>query len=192
MKKLFFAVVLCIMMTLCFSSCKIGCINTNRYNIDNFKKLLEAGEYMQAAEMYINTADGNVRREKEAERALSDFVRDAINSYLNGEADYKEAQFCFETAQQTAVCSGVEFWRVRELERRLSDANNSKIAYYSGKVLMETGNYLAAISEFEKVIEADINYPEAQAALSLAIENMGVHSFESHRHIYWNRIMIKP
>ena len=147
---------------------------------------------MQAAEMYINTADGNVRREKEVRYTLNEFGSAAINSYLCGEIDYKNAKSYLETAQQTAVCSGVEFWEFRELERRLSDANNSKIAYYSGKVLMETGNYLAAISEFEKVIEADINYPEAQAALSLAIENMGVHSFESHRHIYWNRIMIKP
>lgn len=166
MKK--WIVLLLVSLMLCLTAC--GGVNENRYSIENFTKLLEAGEYTKAAAMYNATAVGNLQREQEVREALDNFANMAIQSYLSDEMDYEKAKVSVDTVGQVVDSAGMQFLQMPELERKLADANKSKAAYDAGIELLKTENYSAAITEFKKVLETDSRYSAAQERLTAAVK----------------------
>lgn len=145
-------------------------INPNQYNPDNFTLLLEAGDYQKAADMYLQTANGNTEREFELKDRMSDFLQEAVDGYWDGSMEYDAAETRFTTVEQVVENSlGMVSWAQFAGQRQeFEDADASKVAYDSGCNLMDSGNYAAAITEFSKVAAEDCNYQDAQEQLNSA------------------------
>ena len=62
-QKLICLVAICITTGLLFTSCGKAPenINPQKYSLDNFKILIEAGDYAKAGEMYFNAVSGNLQ-----------------------------------------------------------------------------------------------------------------------------------
>lgn len=145
-------------------------INPNQYNPDNFTLLLEAGDYQKAADMYLQTAYGNTEREFELKGRMSDFLQEAVDGYWDGSMEYDAAENRFTTVSLIVDNSqGMVSWAQFVGQRQeFEDADVSKVAYDSGRNLMDNGNYAAAIAEFSKVAAEDCNYQDAQEQLNSA------------------------
>lgn len=145
-------------------------INPNQYSPDNFTLLLEAGDYQKAADMYLQTAYGNTEREFELKGRMSDFLQEAVDGYWDGSMEYDAAENRFTTVSLIVDNSqGMVSWAQFAGQRQeFEDADASKVAYDSGRNLMDNGNYAAAITEFSKVAAEDCNYQDAQEQLNSA------------------------
>ncbi len=145
-------------------------IDTTKYNPDNFTLLLEAGEYQKAVDMYLKTAYGNTEREFELKDRISDFLQEAVDGYWDDSIDYNTAESRFTTVEQVVEnSSGTISWsQFAGQKQEFEEADASKVAYDSGCNLMNSGNYVAAITEFSKVAAEDCNYEDAQEQLNFA------------------------
>ncbi len=167
---------LCIWLVCCMAITSLaGCgsknpesINEKRYDLDNFTILLDAGEYAKAAAMYQNTAIGNMQRENEIQGALADFAASAIKDYLEDRCDYDAANTDLDTVGRVVEQTGMELPALADSEKQLEEAKASKIAYDSGCELMAGQDYAGAIVQFQKVVQGDSHYADAQEQIQTA------------------------
>ena len=167
---------LCIWLVCCMAITSLaGCgsknpesINEKRYDLDNFTILLDAGEYAKAAAMYQNTAIGNTQREIEIQNALADFAASVVKDYLEDRCDYDAANTDLDTVGRVVEQTGMELPALADSEKQLEEAKASKIAYDSGCELMAGQDYAGAIVQFQKVVQGDSHYADAQEQIQTA------------------------
>lgn len=170
---------LCIWLVCCMAIASLtGCgdkgpesINEKRYDLDNFTVLLDAGEYAKAAAMYQNTAIGNTQREIEIQNALADFAASVVKDYLEDRCDYDAANTDLETVGRVVEQTGMELPALADNEKQLEEAKASKIAYDSGCELMAGQDYAGAIVQFQKVVQGDSHYADAQEQIQTAADS---------------------
>ena len=170
---------LCIWLVCCMAITSLaGCgsknpesINEKRYDLDNFTVLLDAGEYAKAAAMYQNTAIGNTQREIEIQNALADFAASVVKDYLEDRCDYDAANTDLDTVGRVVEQTGMELPALADSEKQLEEAKASKIAYDSGCELMAGQDYAGAIVQFQKVVQGDSHYADAQEQIQTAADS---------------------
>ncbi len=139
---------------------------------DGFAGLVANGDYNAAIGYYYDYIYGNSMLELEAEECLLEYFPQVINKVFSGECQEKEAQAAFQTVDRISAETGAALSHIQEFQDDLEAALASKTAFASGTQLQDAENYLAAFAEYQKVLEPDINYPQAKSAaencLSLA------------------------
>ncbi len=173
--------VVCVLMLLRLTACQNDAgsmekgygsetpIDQADYDSKNFRQLLEAGEYQKAVDMYSDTVWGHLHREQEVKETLCDFADSVIDAYLMDDGTYEQAKTALKTVVRVVTLAEINDVETAGYEQRLSEVNASKIAYDSGCKLLELKNYQAAIEEFEKVLEADSQYADAQQKQRTAV-----------------------
>lgn len=159
MKKI--AVVLLTVLILCMTACG------TKSTLSDFKELVEQGKYTEAVELYIEKGSDNYEIKNAMIDVLKDAAEQAIDEYLNDMLDYEEAQKQVDTVKRVSGDRNIiDDETMKDYDNRLSEANASKVAYDSGKSLLEDKNYTGAIEQFEKVAKNDNRYNDAQQQIA--------------------------
>lgn len=120
---------------------------------------VNAGNYIDAAEIYSDSIYGNTEKEYQAKQALEAQLDQALDDYNTGEKSYDEASNTITTVDRVNVLS-IE--RVDRASTTLSALQSSKAAFESAEALFASGLYADALDNYLSVIEADSNYSAAQ------------------------------
>lgn len=128
---------------------------------------VDAGNYMDAAEIYTNSIYGNTDREYQAKQELETRLDQALSDYNTNVKSYDEAQNAITTVDRVGVLS-IE--RVDRTQESLNALQKSKSAFESAEALFASGLYTDALENYLAVIESDINYAAAQQKAAEARE----------------------
>lgn len=120
---------------------------------------VNAGNYIDAAEIYSASIYGNTEKEYQAKQALETQLDQALDDYNTGAKSYDEASNTITTVDRVNVLS-IE--RVDRASTTLSALQSSKAAFESAEALFASGLYADALDNYLSVIEADSNYSAAQ------------------------------
>lgn len=165
MKKLFalFLVLLCLLS---------GCSDSNSSGsvggaVGRMVSEVDAGNYVDAAEIYANSIYGNTDREYQAKQELEARLEQALDDYNTSVKSYDEAKNAIITVDRVGVLS-IE--RVDRTQESLTALQKSKSAFDSAEALFASGLYTDALENYLAVIESDTNYAAAQQKAAEARE----------------------
>lgn len=120
---------------------------------------VNAGNYIDAAEIYSASIYGNTEKEHQAKQSLEAQLDQALDDYNTGTKSYDEASNTITTVDRVNVLS-IE--RVDRASATLNALQSSKAAFESAEALFASGLYADALDNYLSVIEADSNYSAAQ------------------------------
>lgn len=165
MKKLFalFLVLLCLLSG-CSGSSSSGGVGGA---VGRMASEVDAGNYVDAAEIYANSIYGNTDREYQAKQELEARLEQALDDYNTSVKSYDEAKNAIITVDRVGVLS-IE--RVDRTQESLTALQKSKSAFDSAEALFASGLYTDALENYLAVIESDTNYAAAQQKAAEARE----------------------
>lgn len=164
MKKI---ITMMVILSLCLSLAACG----SGYDLSAFEKLVQAGDYTAAMEMYSNYAD-DYERQNAMAGVVKNTADQAIQNYLDDTMTYEDAKAQMDTVRRIAQdCAMLDEETLAGYDQQLTDANASKVAYDSAKELLADKNYRGAIEQFQKVAADDSRYADAQAQIETALND---------------------
>lgn len=123
-------------------------------------KYIESGEYEKAEEIYIKLAD-NTDKTKGIEKNLISKIATIYTSYKEEKISEEEANKQISDIKAMSVTDDV-IKNANEAASNIHKLSTSHSAYKTGIEFQEKNEFLNANSWFNKVIEEDVNYSEAQ------------------------------
>jgi tetratricopeptide (TPR) repeat protein len=120
---------------------------------------LENNDFDEAITVFRNSDIDSEELEWELENRLF-----AIRTqFINGEIEYNTAKMEIQTIERFRIqrLSG----QIAELLQFLDELNNSHIAFSVAEVLFESGDYVGAIEQYNKVMLDDMNYDSARTGI---------------------------
>ncbi len=164
MKKI---ITMMVILSLCLSLAACG----SGYDLSAFEKLVQAGDYTAAMEMYSNYAD-DYERQNAMAGVVKNTADQAIQNYLDDTMTYEDAKAQMDTVRRIAQdCAMLDEETLAGYDQQLTESYASKVAYDSAKELLADNNYRGAIEQFQKVIADDSHYADAQAQIETALND---------------------
>lgn len=158
MRKAF--VKLCI---LCFVvSLVAGC--EAKVSGSKFERCVTGGLYSEAISAYNEDIAGNAKKEAEAVSFLTEYLKEQLEAYANGDMTEDEMRVALTTVENINSSVFILSDALYAAESKWSFLLSSKSSYQSGLEQLDRGDYLAALSAFQAVDPDDTeNYSNAQS-----------------------------
>lgn len=137
--------------------------------LNDFLAAVDAGNYLNAQNIYYTRIYGNIIYEQQAEEQLEDRVSDAYEDYNNGLGTREAVELVIDTVAMVDILPDFEPSLLRS---ELNALEASKAAYNSGESLFAQGYYYDAYNAYMNVIWEDALYDDAQAKAQLSIDSL--------------------
>lgn len=138
-----------------------------RTQVKDVMKPLKDGNYEEAVSIF-NEANWKDKEKNKFINEIKDYMSQLVSDYASGSITYEEV---------IEVMGTIADMQIEEIEEdfatssgAISALRTSKIAYEDAMEMFEAGNYIGAISNFEEVIEKDVNHEDAQKKIPEAKE----------------------
>lgn len=128
---------------------------------------VDAGNYINATDIYEATIYGNTEREYKAKQELDARLTQALSDYNTGEKTYDEANNVIETIERVNV---LDYTTLDDAYFSLLALQQSKAAFDSAEALFAAELYSDALENYQAVLEEDTNYAAAQQKATEARE----------------------
>ena len=143
------------------------CIQGQGDSVGKVEKLLEEGDWDSAKTVYAESIQGDDKAEKKAETVLTELLDQTKTDYINQILDYSTAMDILEAIKEM----NPEILHYDEVRAYIEGLKQSRDAYNSGELMLESGLYVEAIRCLEQVCEEDANYANAQKKIETAKED---------------------
>ncbi len=138
-------------------------------SVNRLTSEVEAGNYVDAAEIYSSSIYGNTEREYQTKQMLQEMIAEAVNEYNGGGISYDQASNTITTIDRTGILS---IGTVDNGNAELDTLRSSKAAFDSAESLFASGLYGEALENYLLVSERDTNYAAAQQKAEEAKGNL--------------------
>lgn len=155
---------LLVTLLLLLTGCSAGGVDGS---IQRMMAQVDAGNYINAADIYEATIYGNTEREYETKQELDARLTQALSDYNTGEKTYDEANNVIETIERVNV---LDFTTLDDAYFSLLALQQSKAAFDSAEALFAAELYSDALENYQAVLEEDTNYAAAQQKATEARE----------------------
>lgn len=136
-----------------------------------FMDFIQNGDYSKAVEHYQNNILGNYLNETSAYEQILALCNDIDQKTLSGEYDEGTVKAKLGVIEKVVDGIDVKTTEYTNVVESIANSLASKVAYQSGLAFLESGSYLSAIKEFEKVLPNDSNYRDATEKSEQAMES---------------------
>ena len=157
MKKEFVKIcVLCFVVSF-LTSCGLN-VSTS-----NFERCVTEGLYSAAISIYNEDIDGNAKKEAEAVSFLTDYLKEQLDNFADGDITEDEMRATMTTVENINNSLHILSDPLYAAESKWSLLLASKNSYQTGLKQLDSGDYLSALSSFRAVDSEDTeNYSNAQ------------------------------
>ncbi|MCT4565355.1 MAG: DUF5780 domain-containing protein [Maledivibacter sp.] len=133
--------------------------------VNKFVNAVKDSKYTEAISLYNEKIKGDLEKENEIEKKLKNQIEEILNDFKTKEVGYDESILALESIKKTKLL-------VSETDKGLKEVkelHTSRVAYKKGLKFKEAKKYGDAVSELNKVIEADGDYGNAQEEIKSII-----------------------
>lgn len=135
--------------------------------INKVNKAMEAGNYVEAANYYIDLTDE--AQKAEVQKQMLSVLKGNFDAYVAGTMDYDTAIDTFNTVEYAMFSDNAEYDEVRT---KLNSLKASRDAWDDANEAFAAEDYEYAMALYEQVISSDSNYNAAQSKIAECEELM--------------------
>lgn len=129
----------------------------------NFERCVTEGLYSAAISIYNEDIDGNAKKEAEAVSFLTDYLKEQLDNFADGDITEDEMRATMTTVENINNSLHILSDPLYAAESKWSLLLASKNSYQTGLKQLDSGDYLSALSSFRAVDSEDTeNYSNAQ------------------------------
>lgn len=136
-----------------------------------FERCVTDGLYSEAISAYNEDIAGNAKKEAEAVSFLTEYLKEQLEAYANGDITEDEMRAALTTVENINSSVFILSDALYAAESKWSFLLSSKSSYQSGLEQLDRGDYLSALSYFQAVDPDDTeNYSNAQSKYDEAMK----------------------
>lgn len=152
---------------------EVSVLDENEYSseLQTFIAAVNKGNYLDAIDKYNEDIYGNSMLENEASMFLQDLLFGILDKYNQGICSETDFNNAYATVKKVDDALGIVTFAVTDAQEQFTILENSKSNYQNGVEYMSSSDYLAAADSFSLVSTLDVNYEDAQANYSAAMDS---------------------
>lgn len=188
MKKLFATLLAAALVSLLCSACgsskaptnsapdpntEVSVLDENEYSseLQTFIAAVNKGNYLDAIDEYNENIYGNSLMENEASVFLQDLLFGTLDKYNQGICSETDFNNAYATVKKVDDALGIVTFAVTDAQEQFTILEDSKSNYQNGVEYMSSSDYLSAADSFSLVSTLDVNYEDAQANYTEAMDS---------------------